>query len=142
MNKKNSKRNTIKQEKLPKITFENYKINKIVLRDLKEDEEKEKFGISIGINQKRDQVKLGIEITTKSRFIEIEMLGIFIFDNNMPEKEKEKFLKINGVSILYPYIRAYISTITSFNKEGNALIIPTVNFQSLYEEEKDNSIKI
>ena len=48
--------------------------------------------------------------------------------------EKEKFLEINGAAILYPYIRAYISTITSFNKEGNALIIPTINFQSLYEE--------
>lgn len=132
---KENGRNVIDQGNNPKISFENYKINKIELRDLNKEEEKDQFGISIGVNEKKDRVKLGIDVTTENRFIEIEMLGIFKFEKSTSEQEREKFLRINGVAMLYPYIRAYISTITSFNKDGSALIIPTINFQSLYEDE-------
>ncbi|ERK47704.1 protein-export chaperone SecB [Leptotrichia sp. oral taxon 879] len=134
MDKNRGERNIMEQKNNPKISFENYRINKLLLRDLEEGEKEGQIGISIGLNDKKNQVKLGIDITTKTRFVEIEMLGVFEFDEKTPEDEKEKFLEINGAAILYPYIRAYISTITSFNKEGNALIIPTINFQSLYEE--------
>ena len=102
---------------------------------MKEDEDKNIFGVTIGNDEKREHIRLRIKITTEIRYVEIEMIGYFKFEEGITDQEKEKFLKINGASILYPYIRAYTSTLTSFDKEGQALIVPTINFQSLYEDE-------
>lgn len=125
-----------------KISFENYIVSEIVLRYLKEDEEKNIFGVTIGNDEKKEHIKLRIKITTEIRYVEIEMIGDFKFEEGITDQEKEKFLKINGASILYPYIRAYISTLTSFDKEGKALIVPTINFQNLFEEEKNEEKNI
>ena len=125
-----------------KISFENYIVSEIVLRYLKEDEEKNIFGVTIGNDEKKEHIKLRIKITTEIRYVEIEMIGDFKFEEGTTDQEKEKFLKINGASILYPYIRAYISTLTSFDKEGQALIVPTINFQNLFEEEKNEEKNI
>ena len=125
-----------------KISFENYIVSEIVLRYLKEDEEKNIFGVTIGNDEKKEHIKLRIKITTEIRYVEIEMIGDFKFEEGITDQEKEKFLKINGASILYPYIRAYISTLTSFDKEGQALIVPTINFQNLFEEEKSEEENI
>lgn len=122
------------------ISFENYKIDTIILRDLNEGEEKDTFSISWGISKNlNDEIqtvlKLGVEITTKERFAEVVMKGYFDLKEDMLMEEKERFLRVNGAAILYPYIRAYMSTLTSFDKEGAALIIPTANFQEMYNDE-------
>jgi len=91
MDKNRGERNIMEQKNNPKISFENYRINKLLLRDLEEGEKEGQIGISIGLNDKKNQVKLGIDITTKTRFVEIEMLGVFEFDEKTPEDEKEKF---------------------------------------------------
>ena len=137
------RRNVVEQGKKPKISFENYIVTEIILKPLDENdkENKNKFGISIGIDEKLEYVKLRIKNSTEKRYLEVEMIGKFKFEEGMLEQEKEKFLKINGASILYPYIRAYISTITSFDKEGSAVILPTINFESFYEDEKKTRTK-
>lgn len=137
------KRNVVEQGEKPKISFENYIVTEIILKQLdeKDKENKNKFGISIGIDEKLEYVKLRIKNSTEKRYLEVEMIGKFKFEKGMSKQEKEKFLKINGASILYPYIRAYISTITSFNKEGSAVILPTINFASFYEDEKKTRTK-
>jgi len=93
MDKNRGERNIMEQKNNPKISFENYRINKLLLRDLEEGEKEGQIGISIGLNDKKNQVKLGIDIATKTRFVEIEMLGVFEFDEKTPEDEKEKFLE-------------------------------------------------
>ena len=131
-------RNIVSSENNAKISFENYAVNKIILKDLDEngdtEETKGNFEINVGIDENKEIIKLNMKVLPKDRYVEIEMIGIFKFSENFPEEDKEKFLRINGAAILYPYIRAYTSTITSFDKTGNALIVPTINFQRLYED--------
>lgn len=138
MEKVELERNIVSSENDAKISFENYAVNKIILRDLEENEESEKekgnFEINVGIDENKERIKINMKVLPKDRYVEIEMIGIFKFSENFPEEDKEKFLRINGAAILYPYIRAYTSTVTSFDKTGNALIIPTINFQRLYED--------
>jgi preprotein translocase subunit SecB len=45
------------------------------------------------------------------------------------------FLKINAPAILYPFIRAYISTIT-INAGLEPIILPTINFAAKAAEKK------
>lgn len=130
------------------MSLESYKVSKILLRDLEKEEEKNSFGVSLGVsknleNEDETILGIGVKVSTTERFVEIIFEGLFAFANDVTTGEKEKFLRINGAAILYPYVRAYISTITSFDEVGGPLIVPTINFQKLYKEltEKNNKIQ-
>ena len=134
-------RNISSENNNPVISFENYLINEMNFRKLSDEDEKNKFGINIGVDESKKFVKLKVFLSTERDVIEVEMIGEFEFSDEIKEEEKTKFLKINGAAILYPYVRAYISNISSFDKEALPIIIPTVNFQQIYEndEESDNN---
>lgn len=134
-------RNILSENNNPVISFENYLISEMKFRKLSDEDEKNKFGINIGVDESKKFVKLKVFLSTERDIIEVEMIGEFEFSDEIKEEEKTKFLKINGAAILYPYVRAYISNISSFDKEALPIIIPTVNFQQIYEndEESDNS---
>ena len=124
------------------MSFENYKIDKISLYDKKSIENT--FEIILGVSKALEKeeetvLSIGVLLETGERHIELVMKGMFLFESNIKYENKEKFLKINGAAILYPYIRAYISTLTSFDQAGSSVIIPTINFQKLYEDEKENN---
>ena len=54
------------------------------------------------------------------------IIGLFEFDSDLDPVAKDKFFKINAPSLLFPYVRAYISTLTSLS--GMApVILPTIN---------------
>ena len=131
-------RNILSDENNPVISFENYYISEMQFRKIKKDDEINKFKIDIGIDENKKFVKLKVSISTEINLIEVEIIGEFKFANEISEKDRIKFLKINGAAILYPYIRAYISNISSFDKEASAIIIPTVNFQKIYENDEDS----
>lgn len=134
-------RNILSENNNPVISFENYLINEMNFRKLSDEDEKNKFAINIGVDESKKFVKLKVFLSTERDVIEVEMIGEFEFSDEIKEEEKTKFLKINGAAILYPYVRAYISNISSFDKEALPIIIPTVNFQQIYEndEESDNN---
>ena len=131
-------RNILSDENNPVISFENYYISEMQFRKIKKDDEINKFKIDIGIDESKKFVKLKVSISTEINLIEVEIIGEFKFANEISEKARIKFLKINGAAILYPYIRAYISNISSFDKEASAIIIPTVNFQKIYENDEES----
>ena len=132
-------RNILSENNNPVISFENYLISEMKFRKLSDEDEKNKFGINIGVDESKKFVKLKVFLSTERDIIEVEMIGEFEFSDEMKEEEKTKFLKINGAAILYPYVRAYISNISSFDKEALPIIIPTVNFQQIYENDEERA---
>lgn len=73
---------------------------------------------------------LGIEILIKDETgnlkIKVFAKGYFKFMNDCPENRKDDFMNINAPAILFPYIRAYISTLTALSGI-NPIILPTLN---------------
>ena len=132
------KRNILSENNDPVISFENYFINEMKFRKSSDEDEKNKFGINISIDENKKFVKLKVILSTERDLIEVVMIGEFKFSDKIKEEEKTKFLKINGAAILYPYVRAYISNISSFDKEALPIIIPTVNFQQIYENDEES----
>ena len=61
----------------------------------------------------------------------LEMTGFFETENG----ESDKFIK-NAIAILYPYVRALISTYTA-NANINPLILPAINVNKLIENSED-----
>ncbi len=63
----------------------------------------------------------------KSLDIKIEMRGFFEFANDLEPNRQDVFFNESAPSIMFPYIRAAISTITGVS--GIApIILPTLNF--------------
>ena len=127
------------------IRLKDYEISKIWLTEREKEkhvsDELQEDDLEIGIKtfnhgENEEVVALTVKTNTEKKNVEIEMKGFFVFLGGETEEMKEKFLNINAAAILYPYIRAYISTITSFDKNGSTLILPTINFQRLYQAKK------
>lgn len=58
----------------------------------------------------------------------IAITGIFQFneDKNISESDKQKFARINSIAILFPYVRAIVSTYTA-SANIQPLILPPIN---------------
>lgn len=70
------------------------------------------------INDKNDSLKI---------FLNIE--GQFEFDKDLTDPVKESFFNVNAPAILFPYVRAYISTLTALSGI-NPIILPTINLSN------------
>ena len=92
----------------------------------------------LDMNNHTFHLNLGIKIANKSKSvnIEIESTGFFEFENFELESLKP-FLFQNAPAILFPYIRAYISTLTT--QSGiQPIVLPTFNLSDLKEELEQN----
>ena len=58
--------------------------------------------------------------------IEVHAEGYFEFEQDITEVEKGIFFKTSAPAILFPYIRAYISTLSSLSGVA-PVILPTLN---------------
>lgn len=73
-------------------------------------------------------------------FISIRCKGIFNFDNINSFEEIPNFFYRNSIAILFPYVRAYLSLVTTqANIPG--IILPTMNLSSLEGELRKNTIQ-
>ncbi len=85
---------------------------------------------------------LSIEIVDikKEKLIEIATESIFKF-NNIDEDNLYKFFTLNAPAIIFPYIRAYISTLT-IQSGFKPILLPTLNLVALSEELNKNIEKV
>jgi preprotein translocase subunit SecB len=64
--------------------------------------------------------------------------GVFETDSNVDESfMSSQWPQVNGAAILYPFMRAFVSTVT-VNSGFDAAIIPSVNFQKMYSDKIKN----
>lgn len=82
------------------------------------------------------KVVLKISTITDKETIDISVEGYFEFDDTFEEKEISHFLKITAPSILYPYCRTFISSITGFDSPTTVLL-PIVNFANSQIKKSD-----
>lgn len=71
-------------------------------------------------------------------FVEISCKGNFKFENVSSLEEIPDFFYRNCIAILFPYVRAYLSLVTTqANVPG--IILPTLNLSNLETELKSNT---
>ncbi|WP_319504908.1 protein-export chaperone SecB [Bacteroides graminisolvens] len=58
--------------------------------------------------------------------IEVKAVGFFEFDKSLSNELLQDFFQKNAPAILFPYVRAYISTLTGLSGVA-PLILPTLN---------------
>jgi preprotein translocase subunit SecB len=67
--------------------------------------------------------------------IQVEAIGIFKMYGNPPKEVVYNFKQISSLSIIYPYIRAFVSNLT-LQSGLSPIITPTINFIALAEQNK------
>lgn len=71
-------------------------------------------------------------------FAEILCVGIFKFENNINFQEIPDYFYRNCIAILFPYVRAYLSIVTTqANVPG--IMLPTMNLSSLERTLRENT---
>lgn len=89
------------------------------------------------------QLQLGVKIEDehKSLNIEIDAIANYTFENKLGSDTLGNFFYINAPALLFPYIRAYISTLT--NLSGfEPINLPTLNMTRLGDDLKRNTQEI
>lgn len=133
--------------KTSKFQFKNYKIIKSHF-DIKGDNPSNTIDLKFdprGIINKDNscfKLQLGvfIEDENKSFFIEIIIVADFYFDSDIIPEHLNQYFYINAPALLFPYVRAYISTLTTLSGI-NAINLPTLNLTALGEQLKINTIE-
>lgn len=89
------------------------------------------------------QLHLGVKIEdeNKSFNVEIDAVANYTFNNKTELENLSNFFYTNAPALLFPYIRAYISTLT--NLSGfEPINLPTLNMTKLGEDLKNNSTEV
>lgn len=123
--------------------FEKY-IIKYSLIDIKgELTDNDSLNISItpkGIKYKDKFIlTLDVKISDNKNIVTINIIvdGIFFFKENIPCEQIGQYFTVNAPAIIFPYIRGYISMLTSLSGMGN-IVIPTLNLTDLGKELAEN----
>lgn len=126
------------------LKFKKYIVDEIFFKRNDEYELKEegvpislKIEPKIDIKEKDMNICLNIKICENSKInnmpfeMNIKLTGFFSVDENNPE-----IFKRNAIAILYPYVRAIVSTYTA-NANITPVILPTINVNKLIEEQEE-----
>lgn len=130
------------------LNFNDYMVKKVnfkVNEKFKNSEESIKIDFDIShetkVEDKIMTILLDVEIFPNMEekdypfSIDIELIGLFSLNGDVSELEK---FEMNGLAILYPYVRSLVSTYTA-NSNVPTLILPPiniVNYLKMREEQK------
>ncbi|HJG72199.1 MAG TPA: protein-export chaperone SecB [Alistipes finegoldii] len=84
-------------------------------------------------------MKVGVQDKSKSVKANIEVIGYYEFDNDCKEQELSDYFYINAPAILFPYVRAYLATLSTLSGLSNPIMIPTMNLTKFAEQLKENT---
>lgn len=90
----------------------------------------------------RFELELGIFVSDENEMlkIEIDSVGYFSFEN-LTRDDLPNFLYINAPAILFPYLRAYISSLTTLSGI-RPIVLPTLNLTALKEDLESNTEEV
>ncbi|MFR4518364.1 MAG: protein-export chaperone SecB [Fusobacterium sp.] len=132
-----------------KLIFNNYIITKLNYDINKEFDNTQTVPLKMGItpnfrefeDPKSIEVTIDFKLFENSKeypfYLELSITGFFEIEGEV-ENEQAKFYKeVNTVTILFPYLRAAISSITSL-MNINPVILPPINVIELMKSNKKN----
>lgn len=71
-------------------------------------------------------------------FVTIECNSIFHFANKITFDEIPSFFYVNSIAIIFPYVRAFVSTVT-LQSNHPPIILPTLNLSSLEQQLREKT---
>ncbi|MFA5480464.1 MAG: protein-export chaperone SecB [Candidatus Muiribacteriota bacterium] len=119
------------------LKFLGYKISKMKIEIAEDFNFEKESELDIGIAKKFEieenisNLQLNLHISNKNNSLNIEMdsIGGFEKGKKVSEEDFKKFMTVNAPSILFPYLRSTLTSVTS-QMGINPIILPTINFST------------
>lgn len=121
--------------------IKDYRFDKVTM-DIPDLSDDETFSVLIkpsGIfnaDKKNFELQFLLEVLTnlnKKEIISVRCIADFEFEEITKFEDIPDFFYINSIAILFPYVRSYISIITT-QSNTRGIILPTYNLSSLKDE--------
>jgi preprotein translocase subunit SecB len=87
------------------------------------------------------ELEVGVLIEDENQKFKIDIVavGTYVFDINIEPDTLDKYFYINAPAIIFPYIRAYISSLTALSGL-KPINLPTLNLSNLGSELKTHTV--
>lgn len=76
---------------------------------------------------------------TGHKIVEVKCVSIFNFEDKITFEEIPEYFYSNSIAILFPYVRAFVSTVT-LQANVSPIVLPTMNLTSLQGKLKDHTL--
>lgn len=131
------------------FSFQRYWFDDIVLssKHFKADEDiRVNFNPKCVFSKSKRNAVLGFDFYAANPdcepFLKVGCFGEFVFKDISELKAIPDFFYANGIAILYPYLRAYISMVTQQANFGCAVILPLSNLAGMKDFVKSSASEI
>lgn len=125
--------------------FKGYRIQKSIIEILETGDDDMKLDFELGGHVSVEKGLFTLTLITKIHNnsnkinIEVTTIGKFRFAKESIIEELQSYFYVNAPAILFPYVRAYISTLT--NLSGiKPITLPTLNLTELGKTLKDKTV--
>ena len=127
--------NMDKEKNIAQFRFLHYKISETVVKINADSEPGKKLDVQFqqkaGVNEEASRMRFEFVVSVNDAEnildIKVTTVAFFEYDSSLTEEQKRTFFMHNAPAILFPYVRAYISTLTA--QAGiNTIVLPTINF--------------
>lgn len=128
----------------PVITFDSYRVTNLTFKSVTDKEEYEdnktvskvnaEFGLTKDLKHGMAKQIVDFSRDETQQIVHLEVIGQFTVQDQEADSDKVKsYIAMNGNAMLYPYLRAIISIVTSIDRPDTT-ILPTLNFKTTVEE--------
>lgn len=133
---------------IAKFSFKGYRVLKSLI-DIEEFQQDDNNKIDIdfqlaGINNTKEktfELKMLVNISDVDKTLQIQVLIASLFEfeiDNSKDYKLDNYFILNAPAIVFPYVRAYISTLSSLSGLSNPIMLPTLNLTSEAKKLKEN----
>lgn len=121
-------------EQIAKFRFKGYRIIESHIVTNTEEQTSQNLNVefeqTVGVNEEEHNMRLemtaNISDENKVLNIKVKAQGFFEFETDLKPEEKDIFFRTSAPAILFPYVRAYITTLSSLSGV-KPVILPTLN---------------
>ncbi|MDD3688049.1 MAG: protein-export chaperone SecB [Bacteroidales bacterium] len=94
----------------------------------------------INAAEKKFELNLNVMIKDENEQLDIKVsaIGIFIFHPDTDTTDLDNYFYVNAPAILFPYIRAYIASLTALSGV-TTVTMPTLNMHAIGQDLKANT---
>lgn len=131
------------EQNISKFRFKGYKITHSELNISGEQSENTEYSIGINAKGKAETdnfiLTLDVSISSNDNSIDANVVvkGTFNFNKEISKEILNSLFCANAPAIMFPYVRAYISTLTALSGV-DTVVIPTLAMTPLGEEIKES----
>ena len=123
------------------LIFEKYIVDKVEFIRNKNCDLDQRTKVNFSVSKSVKKIEDKMEVTIETKIFEHAEENNYPFEMNVQitgffavENESKLNLEPNAIAILYPYIRAIVSTYTA-SANVNALTLPPINVNKLFDED-------